>query len=119
MTTERSAPAPLSTATFHVLLALAAEDLHGYAILKAVERHTEGAVRLSTGTLYALLKRLLDEGWISERRIRPPAREDDERRRYYGLTARGREVASAEAERLDRLVTRARKTRLLGKLRPA
>jgi DNA-binding PadR family transcriptional regulator len=111
--------APLSPATFHVLLALAGEDLHGYAILKEVEQRTAGGVNLSTGTLYGILKRLLADGLIVERRARPSASEDDERRRYYRLTPSGREVAAAEAERLDRLVTTARARRLLGKLRPA
>jgi DNA-binding PadR family transcriptional regulator len=110
---------PLSPATFHVLLALAGEDLHGYAILKEVERRSAGEVGLSTGTLYGILKRLLADGLIVELRARPSASEDDARRRYYRLTPRGREIASAEAERLDRLVTAARARRLLGKLRPA
>ena len=112
-------PAPLSPAMFHVLLALAGEDLHGYAILKDVEQRTAGEVSLSTGTLYGILKRLLAEGLIIERRARPAIEEDDERRRYYRLTPRGREVAAAEAERLDRLVTEARARRLLRKARPA
>jgi DNA-binding PadR family transcriptional regulator len=111
--------AAVSPATFHVLLALAGEDLHGYAILKEVGRQTGGAVSLSTGTLYGILKRLLAEGWIVERRSRPAALEDDERRRYYRLTPLGREVAASEAERLDRLVTQARARKLLGKLKPA
>ena len=116
---EPAQAAPLSPATFHVLLALAGEDLHGYAILKEVERRTAGGVSLSTGTLYGILKRLLADGLIAERRGRPAAQEDDERRRYYRLTPRGREVAGAEAERLDRLVAEARARRLLGRLRPA
>ena len=116
---DAAPPAPLSPATFHVLLALAGEDLHGYAILKEVERRTGEAVGLSTGTLYGILKRLLADGWIVELRSRPSATEDDARRRYYRLTPRGREVAAAEAARLDRLVTAARAQRLLGKLRPA
>jgi len=111
--------AALSTATFHVLLALAGEDLHGYAILKEVERQSGGEVTLSTGTLYGILKRSLAEGWIVERRSRPAAEEDDERRRYYRLTPQGRAVAAAEAERLDRLVARARERRILGKVKPA
>ena len=112
-------PAPLSPATFHVLLALAAEDLHGYAILKEVERSTGRTVALSTGTLYGILKRLLADGLILELRSRPAATEDDARRRYYRLTPRGREVAAAEAQRLDQRVETARSRRLLGRLRPA
>jgi DNA-binding PadR family transcriptional regulator len=118
-TKETDPLAPLSPATFHVLLALAGEDLHGYAILKEVERRIGREVTLSTGTLYGILKRLLADGLILERRARPSAAEDDARRRYYRLTPRGREVATAEAERLDRLVEAARARRLLGKLRPA
>jgi DNA-binding PadR family transcriptional regulator len=118
-TKENAPSAPLSPATFQVLLALAGEDLHGYAILKAVERRAGDDVGLSTGTLYGILKRLLADGWIIELRSRPASNDDDARRRYYRLTARGREVAVAEAERLDRLVEAARSRRLLGKLRPA
>jgi DNA-binding PadR family transcriptional regulator len=116
---DADAQAALSPATFHVLLALAEDDLHGYAILKSVERQTEGGVSLSTGTLYGILKRLLAEGWIAERRARPAAEQDDGRRRYYRLTPQGRRVAAAEAGRLDRLVTRARAQRLLSRPKPA
>ena len=117
---NKSLPAaPLSPATFHVLLALAGEDLHGYAILKEVERRTGREVGLSTGTLYGILKRLLADGLILEVRSRRGGPDDDARRRYYRLTPRGREIAAVEAERLDRLVEAARARRLLGKLRPA
>src|SRR5262245_17105361 len=95
---DPEAGSALSPATFHVLLALAGEDLHGYAILKEVARQTDGTVSLSTGTLYGILKRLLADGLIVERRSRPAAHEDDERRRYYRLTPQGRDVAEAEAE---------------------
>jgi DNA-binding PadR family transcriptional regulator len=116
---ESVPPTPLSPATFHILLALAGEDLHGYAILKEVERRTGREVALSTGTLYGILKRLLADGLILELRSRPAGPDDDARRRYYRLTPRGREIAAVEAERLDRLVEVARARRLLGKLRPA
>jgi DNA-binding PadR family transcriptional regulator len=102
---------------FHVLLALAGEDLHGYAILKEVEIRTAGEVKLSTGTLYGIIKRLLNDGLIVELRERPAARDDDERRRYYRLTNKGREVAAAEADRLEKVVALARSRRLLKKLR--
>ena len=92
---------PLTSSMFHVLLALAGDDLHGYAILKEVEMRTGGKVRLSTGTLYGIIKRLLGDGLIVELRSRPADAEDDERRRYYRLTEFGREVAVAEAERMD------------------
>ncbi len=101
---------PLTPAAFHVLLALADGPKHGYLILKDVEERTAGDVRLSTGTLYGLIKRFLDDELIVE--LAPPA-EDDERRRPYRLTAFGREVAAGEAARLARLVSAARMVRLL------
>jgi len=110
---------PLTPAMFHVLLALAGDDLHGYAILKDVELRTNGEVKLSTGTLYGIIKRLLNDGLIAERSERPAAIHDDERRRYYRLTAKGREVAGAEAERLERVVALARSRRLLKKIQTA
>jgi DNA-binding PadR family transcriptional regulator len=110
---------PLTPAMFHVLLALAGDDLHGYAILKDVAARTGGEVQLSTGTLYGIIKRLLNDGLIAELRQRPAAAEDDERRRYYRLTAQGREVAAAEAERLEKVVALARSRNLLRKLRTA
>jgi DNA-binding PadR family transcriptional regulator len=103
---------PLTTAMFHVLLALADGEMHGYAILKEVEIQTAGEVRLSTGTLYGIIKRLLENGLITE--VRPPAaKNDDPRRRYYKLTADGRETAIAEAKRLEKLVLQARNKRLI------
>jgi DNA-binding PadR family transcriptional regulator len=110
---------PLTPAMFHVLLALAEDDLHGYAILKEVELRTGGKVLLSTGTLYGIIKRLLADGLIAELRSRPAAHQDDERRRYYRLTPRGREVAAAEAERMNEIVAIARAKNLLKKFRTA
>jgi DNA-binding PadR family transcriptional regulator len=110
---------PLTPAMFHVLLALAGDDLHGYAILKEVELRTGGKVRLSTGTLYGIIKRLLADGLIAERRSRPSETEDDERRRYYRLTPQGRQVATAEAERMDEILAIARSRNLLKKARTA
>lgn len=98
---------PLTPAAFHVLLALADGPKHGYLILKDVEERTDGDVRLSTGTLYGLIKRFLDDELIIE------TRPDDDRRRPYKLTARGREVAEAEAARLERMVRAARGVKLL------
>jgi DNA-binding PadR family transcriptional regulator len=98
---------PLTPATFHVLMCLASGDRHGYRILKEVEERTAGAVRLSTGTLYGVIKRLLDDGVVVE------VESGDDRRRAYRLTAFGRDVARAEATRLDDLVTSARASRLL------
>jgi DNA-binding PadR family transcriptional regulator len=102
---------PLTEAAFHVLLALADGPKHGYLILKDVEERTSGAVRLSTGTLYGLIKRFLDDELIVESR---PAAGDDDRRRPYKLTALGRDVAELEAQRLERLVRAARGVKLLG-----
>lgn len=107
---------PLTPAMFYVLLTLAGEDLHGYAILKEVELRTGGKVRLSTGTLYGIIKRLLNDGLIVELRSRP---QDDERRRYYRLTPPGRQVASREAERMDEILSIARSRNLLKKPRTA
>jgi DNA-binding PadR family transcriptional regulator len=101
---------PLTPAAFHVLLALADSPRHGYSILKEVEERTNGDVRLSTGTLYGLIKRFLDDELIVEL----PAEDDgNERRRPYRLTPFGRQVARAEAERLEQLVAAARGVRLL------
>jgi DNA-binding PadR family transcriptional regulator len=102
---------PLSAAVFHVLLSLADDDQHGYAIIKDVARRTDGNVALSTGTLYGIIKRLLADGLIVESRRRPAAADDDERRRYYRLTPFGRRVAVAEAERLEGMVAAARALR--------
>jgi DNA-binding PadR family transcriptional regulator len=107
----------LTPAVFQVLLALGDGEKHGYAILKEVEEQTDGHVRLSTGTLYAMIKRLLSEGIIAECRNRPPAEEDDQRRRYYRLTPLGRQVATAEAERMERILSTAREKHLLKRLR--
>lgn len=101
---------PLTPAAFHVLLALADGPKHGYLILKDVEQRTGGEVRLSTGTLYGLIGRFLADELIVEL---APAAGDDERRRPYRLTPLGRDVAVAEAARLEKLVSAARFVRLL------
>ena len=116
---ESDTALPLTPAMFHVLLALAGSDLHGYAILKEVELRTSGEVKLSTGTLYGIIKRLLNDGLIAELRQRPAASEDDERRRYYRLTPKGRDLAAAEAERLEKVLALARARRLLKRTQPA
>jgi DNA-binding PadR family transcriptional regulator len=110
---------PLTPAMFHVLLALAGDDLHGYAILKEVDLRTNGKVRLSTGTLYGIIKRLLADGLVVERRARPADAQDDERRRYYRLTPMGHQVATAEADRMDEVLAVARSRNLLKKTRTA
>ncbi|MGA8223889.1 MAG: PadR family transcriptional regulator [Candidatus Acidiferrales bacterium] len=112
---ERPEQSPLTPAMFHVLLALVDEEMHGYAILKEVERRTGGKVRLSAGTLYGIIKRLNGEGWIAESSRRPAAGLDDERRRYYRLTEQGRSIAVAEARRLEELVAMARNKKLFAK----
>ena len=103
---------PLTPAMFHVMVALADGPTHGYAIMKEVERLTDGAVRLSTGTLYGIVKRLLADGLIREGTTRS---RDDARRRTYELTPFGRDVARAEARRLANLVHVARAKALLVK----
>lgn len=111
--------APLTPAMFNVLLTLVDRDQHGYAILKEVAENTAREVQLSTGTLYGIIKRLLTAGLIVELRDRPAAEDDDQRRRYYRLTPAGREVALAEARRMEKLIARARSKRLLKTLRTA
>jgi DNA-binding PadR family transcriptional regulator len=95
---------PLQTASFHILLALAVEDLHGYAIIQDVARRTAGSVRLSAGTLYRSIQRMLDQDLVAEVTARPALEGDDERRRYYRITPFGLAVARAEAARLRELV---------------
>jgi len=101
---------------FHILLALADRERHGYHIMQEVEERTEGKVRLGPGTLYGSIKRMLADGWIEETEERPDPEMDDERRRYYRLTAFGYRLATAEAERLARLVKSARLKKLLAKV---
>jgi len=106
---------PVTPAMFHVLLALADGEKHGYAILKEVMQRTGGKVRLSAGTLYGIIHRLLSEGLVVESDERPDPALDDERRRYYRLTDFGRQVAVAEAERLEEILAMARAKKLLRK----
>ena len=99
---------PLPSATFHILMALASEDRHGYAIIQDVAARTSGSLKLSAGTLYRSIQRMLEQGLIVETRERPAPEEDDERRRYYRITPFGVRVAQAEARRLQQLVKLAR-----------
>lgn len=99
---------PLPTATFHILMALADDDRHGYAIIQDVAARTDGKLKLSAGTLYRSIQRMLDQGLLTEPRKRPAPELDDERRRYYRITPLGLAVARAEAERLTDLVRMAR-----------
>ena len=97
---------PLTPAVFHVLLALAGGERHGYGILKDVLHHTDGEVRLGPGTLYGTLQRLMEAGWVEESSRR--ASVEDERRRFYRLTRGGRLALEAEVQRMERLVMQAR-----------
>jgi DNA-binding PadR family transcriptional regulator len=99
---------PLTPAMFQVLVALADGEKHGYAIIKEVHRRTDGKVRLGAGTLYALIKRFVQDGLIVECDERPDPALDDERRRYYRLSEHGRAVAIAEAERMEQAIDQAR-----------
>ncbi len=99
---------PLPPATFHILLALAGEDRHGYAMIQDIAERTGGKLKLSAGTLYRSLQRMLEQGLIVETRERPAPELDDERRRYYRLTPFGSSVARAEARRLSQLLHMAR-----------
>jgi len=99
---------PLPPATFHILLALALDDRHGYGIIQDVAAATGGQLKLSAGTLYRSLQRMLEQGLVIETRDRPEPEDDDQRRRYYRITAFGREVAKGEARRLTHLVRLAR-----------
>src|SRR5262245_21916737 len=106
---------PLTPAMFHVLVAMADEPRHGYAIIKDVSARTDGRVELGTGTLYGIIKRLLAEGLAVESRTRPSAQDDDERRKYYRLTPFGKRVVAAETDRLQAMVDAARATQMLRK----
>ena len=104
---------PLPPATFHILLALAEEPRHGYAIIQDVAASTDGELVLSAGTLYRSIQRMLEQGLLVETRTRPKPELDDERRRYYELSALGAAVARAEAQRLAHLVKLARASGLV------
>jgi len=105
---EVDALLPLPPATFHILVAVADQDRHGYAIIQDVAARTDGGLKLSAGTLYRSVQRMLEQGLLAETRERPDPEEDDERRRYYRITPLGSAVARAEARRLADLVRMAR-----------
>ena len=104
---------PLTPSVFHLLLAVADGARHGYAIIKEVERRSGGSVVLSTGTLYAAIKRLLADGWIEETDDGVDITNEDGRRRYYRLTPFGRKVARTEVKRMVALVQIAGEKRLV------
>src|SRR5438309_6676176 len=105
---DLDAPLPLQQATFHILIALAEDDRHGYAIIQDIAARTGGELHLSAGTLYRSIQRMLEQGLIVETRDRPAPEDDDERRRYYRITPDGTTAAQAEARRLGPLVMMAR-----------
>lgn len=99
---------PLSRTALHVLVAIGPGERHGYAIMREIERMTEGATRLGPGGIYTTIRRLLDDGLIEESDERPDPELDDQRRRYYRLTGTGRAMVGAEVRRLETLVQAAR-----------
>src|SRR5579864_2955662 len=104
---------PLTPPVFHILVALADEERHGYGIMQDVASQTGDALQLGPGTLYGCLKRMLAAGLVEESDERPDPSLDNSRRRYYRMTALGQRAARAEAERLENAVTAARSRRLL------
>ena len=106
---------PLPQAAFHILVALAQGDRHGYAIMQDVAAGTGGNLKLNPGTLYTTIRRLLEQGLVIELDERPDPEEDDERRRYYRLSDLGRQVAKAEAARLRQTLVFARQAGLIQK----
>jgi DNA-binding PadR family transcriptional regulator len=112
MTSDR-VPVPLTPAVFHILFALATGDKHGYEIAKQVTEDSQGRVRMGTGTLYGSIKRMVADCLIEEAESRPVPEFDDERRRYYRLTAEGRRALDAEVQRYARVVAVAQDRDLL------
>lgn len=108
-------PFVLSRDTFHILVALADHDRHGYSIMQEIAERTSGEIKLSPSTLYSAIKRLLEEHLIEELEERPDPAHDDERRRYYRLTKAGRRAAIEEARRLEKLLADARSSGLAPK----
>jgi DNA-binding PadR family transcriptional regulator len=105
---------PLKPSDYQILFVLLGRDLHGYAIVKAIEDRTDGRVSLEPSNLYRRIRRLIADGLVEESDDRPVPELDDERRRYYALTRLGRAVLAAEAQRMRELVTEAEAARLLG-----
>ena len=110
---QKFANQPLTPAVFHILLALADGEKHGYAIMKDVEAQTSGQLKMGPGTLYGSIKRMLAAGLIEETEERPDPALDDERRRYYRLTTQGQAVVAAESRRLALAVKVARQKKVL------
>jgi len=112
--TRGSVVGPLTDAALHILIALGDGERHGYAIMHEIETRTQGEVVLDPGTLYRAIKRLLAASLIEEAAERPDPDLDDQRRRYYSLTALGQSVAVAELERRERTARAARMKPLFG-----
>jgi DNA-binding PadR family transcriptional regulator len=108
MTEKPYSQQPLTPAVYHILLSLADGEKHGYGIMKNVEEQTRGQIKMGPGTMYGSIKRMLAGGLIEETEERPDPELDDERRRYYRLTAVGRKVAVAETQRLTLVLKIAR-----------
>jgi DNA-binding PadR family transcriptional regulator len=113
MTESISSQQPLTPAVFHILMALADGEKHGYSIMKDVETQTGGKLKMGPGTLYGSIKRMLAAGFIEEADERPDPALDDERRRYYRLSSMGQTVLSAESQRLEQAVKIARQKQVL------
>ena len=109
---------PLSPQVFHILLALADGEAHGYAIMQEVAQRSGGMVRLGPGTLYGAIARMLEDGLIEESEARPDPEMDDARRRYYRLTHLGGNVLATETKRLSALVRAARASKAVRNMKP-
>lgn len=107
---------PLTPTVFHMLLALADGEKHGYGIMQAVEEETQGKMHIRTGSLYGSIRRMIEAGLIEETSDRPDPQLDDERRRYYGLTDFGRRVLTAEAARIAQAMAVIRGKHILGEV---
>jgi DNA-binding PadR family transcriptional regulator len=107
------APQPLSAAVFHILLALADEERHGYGIMQDVAKQTNDALQLGPGTLYGCIKRMLAAGLIDESGARPDPSLDDERRRYYRMTPLGKRALKSEVERMTGALAAAKSKRVV------
>ena len=110
---KQSFPPPLTPAVFHILMALADGEKHGYSIMKDVEAQTNGRLKMGPGTLYGSIKRMLISGFIEEAEERPDPALDDERRRYYRLSTMGQKALVAETQRLEQAVKVARQKQVL------
>jgi DNA-binding PadR family transcriptional regulator len=104
---------PLSVPVFHILLSLAEEDRHGYALIGDIRRRSRDEVILSTSTLYGAIKRMMRDGLVERSDMRPDPEFDDERRRYYRITDFGREVAACEVQRINKLAEMVRDTQFV------